>query len=129
MSKDWELHELRHRAGYLDKKRLAQLCGVTERTVENWEKVGPPTAVKTLLQVLAKDLEWMGQEWAGFRLYNGELLGPNGEWITPGMIRAFPHMERALELQRLAMLDEHRAQARAQAAPSPLAKVKAWLKR
>jgi DNA-binding transcriptional regulator YiaG len=37
MSKDWEFHELRHRAGYLDKKRLAQLCGVTERTVENWE--------------------------------------------------------------------------------------------
>jgi hypothetical protein len=73
--------------------------------------VGPPVTVKTLLQVLAKDLEWMGQEWAGFRLYNGELLGPNGEWITPGMIRAFPHMERALELQRLAMLDEHRAKA------------------
>jgi hypothetical protein len=129
MSKNWEFHELRHRAGYLDNRKLAELCEVTERTVQNWERVGPPASVTKLLQVIARDLEWLGPDWRGYRFWNGELLGPNRERITPGMIRAYPHMERALELHRLAALEEHRAKARVQAQTSTLDKVKAWLKR
>jgi hypothetical protein len=45
----------------------------------------PTELVTTLLRLLARDLEWLGPEWQGFRFYRGELLGPSGAWITLGI--------------------------------------------
>jgi hypothetical protein len=119
-----EFYELRHRAGFADLRQLARFCDVCPRTVQNWDRHGAPVAITKLLQLLARDLEWLGPEWRGFRFWGEELLGPEGEHINPGLIRAYPRLERALDYYRTAHQETTR-----QAPPEPLSqKLRNWLK-
>jgi hypothetical protein len=56
----------------------------------------PPRGRARLLRLFAGDLSGLHPDWTGFRFHGEKLRGPDGEWITPGMLRAYPHLERAL---------------------------------
>lgn len=90
-------HQLRRRAGYADPAQCAEFLGVTRQTVIKWDKTGAPVAIHKLMQLLCKDLDAIGPDWQGFYFNGGLLEGPGGERITPGDIRAFPYLQRALD--------------------------------
>jgi hypothetical protein len=119
--KNWDFYQLWREAGFNSVHKLARFLDVCPRTVRNWERSGrPPVAVRRLLDLLAGDLGGLHPDWAGFRFHGAELRGPNSEWITPGMIRAYPHLERAVE--------HFRAEALAKTPPTFLTRLSAALK-
>lgn len=107
--------QLRWDAGFT-RKTLSEYLGVSRQTVRNWEKSNnPPVSVVKLMQLLSNDLSHLGDEWTGFRFYNGELMSPEKDFIRAGQIRAFPYLEqsnqfRSKEITRLkTKLDSSRA--------------------
>jgi len=55
-----DFYELRIKAGYPSRIDAAQLCGVTPRTIRNWEKNGAPKTATSLIQLSAGSLDWAG---------------------------------------------------------------------
>jgi transcriptional regulator with XRE-family HTH domain len=109
---------LRLEAGFNSIPALAAFLGVTKRTIGNWEQSGVPAMAEKLLRLLARDLSFLGADWAGWRIVSGQFVeyGGTGYTVSPGEMRAFTHMERCMELQRLEIerLQQELAAARAQ---------------
>lgn len=68
--------KLRHKVGLGgDAARCAELCGVTPRTIANWDTKGaPPMAMRLLHLYDRADLSGHGPEWAGWRMSRGRLM-------------------------------------------------------
>jgi len=57
----------------------------------------PPVAVVKLLNILSNDLSHLGDEWAGFRFFDGELVTPENDFVTPGKIRAHRFLNMTID--------------------------------
>ncbi len=91
---------LRLLAGFPDRKSAASFCGVSERTVRNWEKHGAPKAIVKLMTMASSDLSWIDKRWQGFRFYKGTLITDTNYPIYPGDLRAFPYLVQTAKAQR-----------------------------
>jgi hypothetical protein len=70
-----EFHALRLKAGLADTAKAAELCGVTARTVQNWDAKGAPETAMRLLQLYdRKDCAGAGPGWSGFLFSRGVLV-------------------------------------------------------
>lgn len=75
-------YKLRHQVG-LDRAAAADLCGVTERTISNWDVLGAPIiAMKLLHRYDRQDLSGI-DGWKGWRFSRGALV--------KGKMRFLPH--------------------------------------
>ncbi len=89
--------ELRLAAGFPDRESAASFCGVTVRTVRNWERGKVPPYIVKLFQLAGGDLEWVGREWRGFRFHGGRLWTDTNYPVGPGDLRAIPYLWKAVE--------------------------------
>ena len=91
---------LRLLAGFPNRKSAADFCGVTERTIRNWEKNGAPEAVIKLMTLASQELSWINDSWKNFRFYQGRLITDRKFPITPEDLRAFPYLLQAANARR-----------------------------
>lgn len=66
---------------------IAEWCGVSVGTAKHY-KAGrrkPPTPVLRLFR-LYRDGSVLGEEWAGYRVVDGKMFGPDGRFIRPSDI-------------------------------------------
>lgn len=94
--------KLRLKVG-LDQARCADFCGVTVRTVQNWDLRGAPFAVERLLHMYDRQcLAGQGPGWAGWRFERGSLVnrraglrfGPRTLERLPYLFEVFARFER-----------------------------------
>ena len=78
--------DARH-AARLTVSQVADLCGVSVRTVKRWLDDGAPLMAYSLIQAHAGSLEPFG--WDGWSLRNGVLFSPTGLEYTPNEINAW----------------------------------------
>lgn len=80
-----------------DKDTLSKLIEVTPRTIQRWESNNnPPIAVIKLIQMLGQDFSFIGDNWKGFRVINGELVTPEDEFIRAGEIRSIAFLKQTI---------------------------------
>ncbi len=88
-----EFSRLRLAAGFPDRESAASFCGVTVRTVRNWERRGAPVYIVKLFQMAGGDLAWVNRDWRGFR-FHGKVLYTDGNYpVTPGDLRSLPYLK------------------------------------
>ncbi len=73
--------DLRKQSG-LTRLQAAKELDVTARTIQNWETGGAriPWMAYRMLRVL-RGFAVPGIEWEGWRIYNGKLYNPSGQWF------------------------------------------------
>jgi hypothetical protein len=111
---------------------IAATCQVHLDTARRWKRQGhAPARALALIRLLHEhDLGATSEAWAGWVMREGDLVSPEGDRFTPGMVRAGKyHRQRARELDReltaalefLERLREEyrRARARKLATPTP----------
>jgi DNA-binding transcriptional regulator YiaG len=73
---------------FLSIPKAAELFGVTERTVRNWDRDGAPAMAMKLAAVYRRDLSGYHPDWKGFTIgVNGKLYGPNKVQLSAEHIR------------------------------------------
>lgn len=77
-------------------KRLAQLCGVSERTAQRW-KDGTTCPPPSALMILRGDLGCMAPEWAGWRVNGADLVSPDGWTVDRNAALAVPLLHAQIE--------------------------------
>ncbi len=94
-----EFWKLRHKAGLGDKEKAAELCGVTVRTIENWDRKGATATATRLLHLWdRKECAGAGPEWAGFMFSRGKLVHARLKLhFTPERLKHWPEAMRQLE--------------------------------
>lgn len=91
---------IRGQAGFANPNALAEYLEVAPITVRRWDQKGPPKAVRLLLQILGRDLSWLGKTWEGMYFdYEGYIRGATRNRLHGGNLRAIENMERLIELQ------------------------------
>lgn len=95
-------YKLRLRVG-LDQERAAELCGVTTRTVQNWDTRGAPLVVERFLHMYDRtSLAGRGPGWEGWAFERGLLVhrraglrfGPRTLERLPYLFEVFERIER-----------------------------------
>lgn len=84
---------------------LARICQVSVKTATRW-KDGTTCPPKSALLLLGADLGCFDVRWAGWRVYQGSLVSPEGWEITLGDVISSPLLRQQLaafksELKRL----------------------------
>lgn len=117
--KNTEFHRLRMAAGLGDKTKCAELIGVTERTIANYNRKDSPTWAKRIIQLYnLRDLAGIAPEWQGFTFSRGKLVNAKLKInLAPESLRHWPTIME--KLQRL--------EAKEQNPPCPYLKLKAAL--
>lgn len=70
-----DFYRLRHKIGLGDKRRCAELLGVTARSISNYDHQGGPIWATRLLSLYDhQDLSGIGPDWAGFAFSRGVLI-------------------------------------------------------
>ena len=83
----------------LTKHDVADLCGISPRTITSWEKNQAPVYAKTICRLLSGFP--YGNDWQEWRFANKLLWSPEGISFTPFEIRAIPyHHALIAELKR-----------------------------
>ena len=79
-------------------RELAQLAGVTERSVRRWKVKGriPEPYCTRVALMLQADLGVISEAWRGWSIRQGELVSPEGLRLLPREIRALPFHLAAL---------------------------------
>ncbi|BCX89510.1 hypothetical protein MIN45_P1883 [Methylomarinovum tepidoasis] len=95
-----EFAHLRLLAGFPDRESAASFCGVTVRTVRNWEKRGAPPYIVKLFQQAQGDLSWAHPSWQGFRLWREHLFTDGNYPLTAGQLRAYPYLLQVADLRK-----------------------------
>ncbi len=93
-----DFYELRIKAGLTSRHDTAILCGVTPRTIRNWEKHKAPKAAISLILLSTGYIDWAGPPWHGWRFHHGHLITPEHDTITAGDIRAIPYLKQSIRL-------------------------------
>jgi hypothetical protein len=88
---------------------VARICRVSVKTATRW-KDGTTCPPETALMILAADLGCFDAAWKGWRLYQGNLISPEGWEITKGDVISSPLLRQQLaafktELKRLREAD------------------------
>ena len=119
--KDTDFHRLRMQAGLGDKQKCAELIGVTERTIANYDRQDSPTWAKKILHLYnTRDLAGIAPEWQGFTLSRGKLVNQRLKIsLSAESLRHWPAIME--KLQRL--------EAKEKTPPCPYLKMKAAYKR
>lgn len=82
---------------------IAERCQVHPDTARRWKRQGyaPAPALALIGALHQHDLGAIAPAWAGWVLRDGDLVSPEGDRFTPGMVRAGKyHRQRAAELER-----------------------------
>lgn len=84
---------------------LARICRVSLKTAARW-KAGTTCPPESALMLLTADLGCFDAIWKGWRLYEGDLVSPEGWQITKGDVISSPLLRQQLaafktELRRL----------------------------
>lgn len=82
---------------------IAERCQVHPDTARRWKRTGnAPAPALALLRVLHDyDLGAIAPAWTGWCVRGGDLVSPEGDRFTPGMVRAGQyHRQRASDLER-----------------------------
>jgi hypothetical protein len=82
---------------------IAEKCGVHPDTARRWKRTGnvPPAAVIAIRALYEHDLGAISGPWAGWSVRGGELVSPQGDRFTPGLVLAGKyHRQRCAELER-----------------------------
>jgi hypothetical protein len=82
---------------------IAAKCGVHPDTARRWKRTGnvPPTAVIAIRALFEHDLGAISGDWTGWSVRGDELISPEGDRFTPGMVRASAyHRQRCQEMDR-----------------------------
>jgi len=70
-----DFHKLRLKVGLADTAQAAEFCGVTVRTIQNWDKTGAPFIAMRLLHLYDRhELGGHGEDWKGWRFSRGKLI-------------------------------------------------------
>jgi len=56
-------YALRFKAGFNSWEKCAEFCGVTVRTIKNWERTGAPITAIKLMSLMSRDLSHFGENW------------------------------------------------------------------
>jgi DNA-binding transcriptional regulator YiaG len=73
---------------FLSIAQAAELFGVTERTIRNWDANGAPPIAMKLVAIYQRDLSGYHPDWRGFKIgVNGKLYGPNQVQLSAEHIR------------------------------------------
>ena len=69
---------------------IARVCQVHPDTARRWKRQGtaPRAALSLLKTLFERYLGDTSEPWAGWRLSHGELVSPQGDRFTPGMVLA-----------------------------------------
>jgi hypothetical protein len=84
-------------------EQIAQVCGVHKDTARRWKRTGnvPPAAVVAIRALFEHDLGAISKAWTGWSVRGEELISPEGNRFTPGMVRASSyHRQRCQEMDR-----------------------------
>jgi transcriptional regulator with XRE-family HTH domain len=107
----------------LKRDDVAELCGVSLRTITNWDRDNAPAMAMTILRLSSRDLGAFHPDWRGFTIgRNGKLYGPERLQLSAEHLRHYPAFLRQLE--RL----EAEAHRQKQSAPSLSDTLKGWIK-
>ncbi len=91
MKINYNFYHLRFIEAGISIEHAAHLCGVTTKTIRNWEngKIAVPTsAAKVIKAYGAGYLPTSCKDWDGWRLLDDKLWLPEGISYTPSEIRA-----------------------------------------
>jgi transcriptional regulator with XRE-family HTH domain len=82
----------------LKREAVAELCGVSLRTITNWDRDGAPETAMAVLRLSSRDLGAFHPDWRGFTIgRNGKLYGPDRLQISAEHLRHYPAFIRQLE--------------------------------
>jgi hypothetical protein len=84
-------------------EEIARVCGVHQDTARRWKRTGnvPPAAVVAIRALFEHDLGAISAQWTGWSVRGEELISPEGDRFTPGMVRAGGYArQRCAELDR-----------------------------
>src|SRR6266404_800970 len=82
---------------------IAKTCQVHPDTARRWKRTGcvPAPALALIGALHSHDLGAIAPAWQGWTLRDGDLVSPEGDRFTPGMVRAGQyHRQRAADLER-----------------------------
>jgi hypothetical protein len=82
---------------------IARVCQVHPDTARRWKRQGnaPAGALALIRSLWEHDLGGISEVWAGWIVRQGELVSPQGDCFTPGMVLAGQyHRERSKALER-----------------------------
>lgn len=82
---------------------IAERCQVHIDTVRRWKRTGnaPAAACALIAAMHDYDLGAVAAAWAGWCVRGGDLVSPEGERFTPGLVRSAKyHRELAREIER-----------------------------
>ncbi|MDD2760904.1 MAG: hypothetical protein PHH11_11490 [Methylomonas sp.] len=97
---------IRGRAGFGSPKALAEYLEVSTITAKRWDQKGPPKAVKLLMQILGRDLSWLGETWEGIYFdHEGYLKGATRARLHGGDLRAIERMEAIIAIHERERLE------------------------
>lgn len=75
----------------LSTEACAELCGVTVRTIQNWDRKGSPAIAMRFLHLYDRqDLAGHGEDWRGFKFSRGKLVCGRLSF-TPRNLKQVPH--------------------------------------
>lgn len=97
---DDDFKYLRFEAGFNSREKAADFCGVTVRTVRNWERCGAPVMAVKLMGLLAGDLSRFGEDWAGVRLEPDCVSTGKLDFVYPHEINAMRYLYQAAKIDR-----------------------------
>lgn len=96
-----DFYALRLKAGFNCRAAAAEFCGVTEKSVRNWEKSGAPVTAIRLMGLLNGDLSNMGgKEWRGVWLEPDCISISKTDFVYPCEIGAIRYLYQAAGLER-----------------------------
>lgn len=85
----------------LNRKQVAWLFDVTEKTIRNWEKKGAPVYVNRFMKLFDGRLDFFGPQWQGLRITPEFIQSDDGkDFVYPGEIRGIRYLYLAADMNR-----------------------------
>lgn len=88
-------HVLRYQVGLGDLVQAAEFCGVTPRTIQNWDRKGAPFVAMRLLHLYdRKSCAGQGADWSGWMFSRGLLINKRlGLRFCPRSLERLPYLQ------------------------------------
>jgi transcriptional regulator with XRE-family HTH domain len=96
-----KINLLRRKAN-LSQKKTAEICGVTIKTIRNWEsgKTKTPISAIKLIGIFSGKLDFVDKTWENF-YFDGEcIISKNGNHLYPFEIDTLPWLYKLAKIQR-----------------------------
>lgn len=103
-----DFKRMRQMAGFNSREKVAEFCGVTVKTVKNWEKHGAPTMTVKLMGLMAGDLSHLGKAWRGIYLEPDCIAMSKIDFIYPCEIPAIRFVYNKAGIDRSQLFERDR---------------------